>query len=256
MYSPYRWWDRYRLQLSLAMISLVAAWAVRQTQGAGLLETYRLITLPFQGNPTQQEQLINARTWELEQRLAALEGQNQELQALLKQPAVTQGEGMVAPVIGRSADHWWQQMTLGRGHQDGVREGAIVVAPGGLVGRVVSASGHTSRVLMISDPTSRIGVTTSRSRRMGILRGQAGDRAVIEFYEKDPDVRPGDAVSTSSLSSLFPPGLLVGRVESMQLSKSATPQALVKLSAPVTEIDWVTVHLDAKTSKPMVSIKP
>ncbi len=255
MYSLYRWWDRYRLQLLLALISLVVALALRQTEGAGLLELYRLLSLPFQSGQ-QQEQLITARTWELEQRIAELEIQNQKLQALLDQPAVTQGRGIVAPVIGRSADHWWQQLTLGRGSQAGLQPGLTVVAPGGLVGRITNTSPHTSRVLLLTDPTSRIGVTVSRNRRMGILRGQIGNRAVIEFYEKDPDVRPGDIVVTSSLSSLFPPGLLIGRIESVDLTKTSTPQAIVKLSAPVGDVEWVTVHLDDKTAEPMVSLSP
>lgn len=256
MYSLYRWWDRYRLQLSLGLLSLAVGWSVRQTQGAGLLELYRLISLPFQSDQTQQEHLITARTWELEQRLAELEIQNQKLQTLVDQPLVNQGKGIVTPVIGRSADHWWQQLTLGHGRQDGLKPGLIVVAPGGLVGRITNVSSHTSRVLLITDPTSRTGVTVTRSRQMGILRGQTGDRAVIEFYEKDPDVRSADVIVTSSLSSLFPPGLLIGRVESVNLTKTSTPQVTVKLSAPVSDIEWVTVYLDVKTSKSMVSLGP
>lgn len=256
MYSLNRWWDRYRVQLSLALLALSTAWFVRHTHSAGLIELYRLLTLPFQANQTQQERLINARTWELEQQLAELETQNQKLQALIGQPVVTRGKGTVVPVIGRSADHWWQQMTLGQGRQDGLKIGAVVTAPGGLVGRITQVSDHTSRVLLISDLTSRIGVTISRSRRMGVLRGQAGDRAIIEFYEKDPDVRPGDGVVTSSLSSLFPPGLLIGRIESVDLTQTSNPHAMVKLSAPVSDIEWVTVYLDDKTSESMVSHSP
>ncbi|HEY9844618.1 MAG TPA: rod shape-determining protein MreC [Candidatus Caenarcaniphilales bacterium] len=257
MYSLYRWWDRYRIQLLLALLSLVAAASLRQTEGAGVLELYRLIALPFQGNPTQQERLVNARTWELQQRLTELEIQNQKLQDLIGQPVVTQGKGVIASVIGRSADHWWQQMSLGRGRQDGLQVGSVVVAPGGLVGRVTNTSKHTSRVLLISDPTSRIGVTVTRSRRMGILQGQAGDWAVLEFPEKDPDVRPGDVIVTSSLSSLFPAGLLVGRVESVNLTKTSSPHAaVVKLSAPVSDVEWVTVYLDDKISESRVSASP
>jgi rod shape-determining protein MreC len=137
MYSPYRWWDRHRLQLSLAVISLIYGLVCTANPRGGLDRVISFNHASLPRKPTQQEQLVNARTWELEQRLAALESQNQALQALLKQPVVTQGKGTVAPVIGRSADHWWQQMTLGRGHLDAIREGAIVVAPGGLVGRVL-----------------------------------------------------------------------------------------------------------------------
>lgn len=256
MYFLYRWWDRHRLYLSLALLSLGVAWFVRQTQGAVVFEVYRLVTLPFQANSTQQEQLLNARTWELQQRLTELEIQNQKLQELLGQPAITQGKGIAAPIIGRSADHWWQQITLGRGRQDGIAIDSVVVAPGGLVGRVTNVSDHVSRVLLITNPTSQIGVTVSRSRSMGLLRGQAGQQAVVEFFDKDPDVRLGDIIVTSSLSSLFPAGLVIGQVESLNPTKISSPQAIVKLSAPISDVEWVIVYLHDQTSRPGVSPNP
>lgn len=256
MYFLYRWWDRYRLYLSLTLISLGVAWFVHQTHGAVLFEVYRLVTLPFQANSTQQEQLLNARTWELQQQLTELETQNQKLQELLGQVSVKQGKGTVAPIIGRSADHWWQQVTLGRGRQDGIAVGSVAVAPGGLVGRVTSVSDHVSRVLLITNPTSQIGVTVSRSRSMGLLRGQAGQQAVVEFFDKDPDARLGDIIVTSSLSSLFPSGLVVGRVESLNPTKISSPKAIIKLSAPISDLEWVIVHLDDQTSRPGISPNP
>jgi rod shape-determining protein MreC len=76
---------------------------------------------------------------------------------------------------------------------------------------------------------------------MGYLRGQAQNRAVMEFFDKVPDVRPGDVVSTSSFSQLFPAGLPVGRVESVDLRKSPAPEAVIELSAPISYLEWVIV---------------
>lgn len=256
MYFLYRWWDRYRVLLAVALLSLGAAWGIRETQGAGVLELYRFVTLPFQPDLARQEQLLNARTWELQQRLVELESQNQSLRQLLGQKVLQQEQAIAAPVIGRSADHWWQQIFLGRGRADGLQPGAVVVAPGGLVGRVTELSAHTSQVLLITDPTSRIGVTVGRSRRMGILRGQAGNQAVVEFFEKDPNIRAGDVVVTSALSSLFPAGLPVGRIKSLQLDQSSSPQAVVELSVPIGDLEWVTVYLDDQASQSQTMVSP
>ena len=155
-------------------------------------------------------------------------------------------KGQVAPVIGRSADHWWQQLILGRGQQDGIKVGAIVSGEGGLVGRVVQVTPNTSRVLLISDPTSQLGVTVSRSRNMGYIRGQSANRVIMEFFDKVPDVRPGDVISTSSYSQLFPPGLAVGVVESVNLNRSPAPEAVVELSAPISSLEWVVVSPNPK----------
>jgi rod shape-determining protein MreC len=77
---------------------------------------------------------------------------------------------------------------------------------------------------------------------MGYIRGQSTNRAVMEFFDKVPDVRRGDVVATSSLSQLFPAGLPVGRVESVDLNKSPAPEAVIELSAPVSFLEWAIIY--------------
>ena len=251
MYIFRRWWDRHALTLGLACLALSTAWLLRQTQSAVVLELYQRLTLPFQaaGSP-QAEILANAQVEELQQRLTELKSQNYQLQKLLDYKAVQPATAIVAPIVGRSADHWWQQVTLGRGSQQGIKVGAVVSGTGGVVGRVVQVTPNTSRVLLISDPTSQVGVTISRSRHMGYLRGQSGNRAIMEFFDKVPDVRPGDVVSTSSFSQLFPPGLAVGKIESVDFGKSPAPEAVIELSAPLSYLEWVVVTPSTTTPPP------
>ncbi|MBD2093012.1 rod shape-determining protein MreC [Microcoleus sp. FACHB-1515] len=246
MYTLRRWWERNGLRVGLTSLAIASAWLVRQTQGAMVAEIYQVISRPFQTGPTAAQQIENAQTQELQQRLVELESQNQRLQQLLNYTSTQPGEAIAAPIIGRSADHWWQQITLGRGSRDGIEEGAIVSGTGGLIGRVVRVTPNTSRVLLISDPSSQVGVTISRSRSMGYLRGQAGNRAIMEFFDKVPDVRPGDVVSTSSFSRLFPAGLPVGRVESIDMNKTPAPEAVIQFSAPVNVLEWVIVTPNVK----------
>jgi rod shape-determining protein MreC len=242
MYALRRWWDRYGVQIALTTLALGTALMVRQTNGGVLAETYQWITRPFQTGPSQQERIANAQTLELQQRLIELESKNQRLEELLGFTKAQKEKGILAPVIGRSADHWWQQVTLGRGSNQGIQEGWVVMSPGGLVGRVENVTSNTSRVLLLSDPSSRVGVTISRSRFMGSMRGKSGNRAVMEFFEKVPDVRRGDVVTTSSLSGIFPAGIPVGRVESVDLTKSPAPEAVIELSSPITYLEWAVAY--------------
>lgn len=236
-----RWWD-LRLQIALVGMAISAAWLVRQTQGAALFEVYSWMSRPFQPNATQQEQLLAARTQELQARIAELESQNRKLQELVGYVGAQKLKGIVAPVVGRSADHWWHQVTLGRGSQEGIKEGYIVMGPGGLVGRIISVTPQTSRVLLISDPTSRVGVAIPRSRHMGFIRGNGKNKAVMEFFENVPNVKAGDVVSTSSFSQLFPPGWPVGRVESVDMNKTPAPEAVIEFAAPLNTLEWVVVY--------------
>ncbi len=241
MYTLRRWWDRYGLKIGLVTLALGMSWGLRYTRGEPIFEVYQALSRPFQSQPSQPGMLADAQVQELRQRLIELENQNQTLKELIGYEATRPIRGVVAPVIGRSADHWWQQATLGRGSRESIGEGSVVSGTGGIVGRVVEVTPNTSRVLLISDPTSQIGVAVSRSRSMGYMRGQSANRAVMEFFDKVPDVRPGDSIVTSSFSQLFPPGLPIGTVESINLDKSPAPEAVIELSAPISSLEWVIV---------------
>lgn len=237
-----RWWDRHGMQALGVGLAISLAGLVRQTQGALVLDLYQKLASPFAANPSLQEDLRNSRIRELEQRLEELEHQYQVVQKLQDEGKKSNRNPIFAPVIGRSAHHWWQQVTLGRGRQDGVEEGDIVTAPGGVVGRITSVSESTSRVLLMSDATSRVGVMLGRSRAMGFMRGQNAKQGLIEFFDKVPDVKKGDKVLTSSFSQLFQPGAPVGRVVAVNMNASPAPQATVEFSASLSSLEWTSIY--------------
>ncbi|MGB3517017.1 MAG: rod shape-determining protein MreC, partial [Elainellaceae cyanobacterium] len=60
----------------------------------------------------------------------------------------------------------------------------------------------------------------------------------------------GDAVSTSSLSQLFPPGLPVGLVESVNLNRSPAPEAVIELTSPISRLEWVIITPNSRMPMP------
>lgn len=239
----WRWWDQNRSALLLALLVLGIAVLVKVTHGAGLLDLRRSIAGPFQSDGSKQQVLIDAQTQALQTQVQELEGQNQALRALLNLSPLPGYRKVAAPVVARSGDSWWQQLTLGKGSVDGIQVDAVVVAPGGLVGRVMSVSPTTCRVLLVSDPTSKIGVTVSRSRQEGILSGRLNRYGVVEFenFEKTINIKLNDAVVTSTLSSRFPPGIAIGRVSELHLDRRPIPQAVVEFTVPIETVEWVNV---------------
>jgi rod shape-determining protein MreC len=237
-------WTRVGVQIFLTISVIGAAWLLRQTQGAAIQELFYWLVRPFQGESASvvDKRLSNARIVELEQKVVELEKQNQQLKRLLGYFEKNKQSAITAPIIGRSADGWWQQVILGRGSQEGIKVGYAVTGVGGLVGRVIEVTPHTSRVRLISDPKSRVGATVTRSRAMGLIKGRSDRIAVMEFFEKVPDIRVGDTITTSAVSQLFPSGLPIGRVQSLNLEKGPAPEAKIILSAPVDDLEWAVVH--------------
>ncbi len=249
------WWNRSRSQFILLGLAVLAAWLVRQTQGAALYEMYYWLTRPFHlatATVTEQEKLVRQvapRINQLEAEIQELQNQNQKLQELLNYVnSKKQEKGIIAPVIGRSADVWWKQIIIGRGSQQGIRNHDLVVAPGGLAGRVMSVTPNTSTVILLTDPMSRIGVTISRSRNMGFLKGNASDQGLMEFFESDPNVKVGDVVVTSAYSQIVPEGLPIGKVVSVDMNKAPAPEAIVEFFASMSTLEWVIVYPNQKLS--------
>ncbi|MFN5656934.1 MAG: rod shape-determining protein MreC [Pseudanabaena sp.] len=236
------WWERYSFQTAIVTVGIGLAWVIRQTPGVVIMETYQFLSKPFQPSVSKQELLQDAQVRELKYRLTELESQNQRMKELLKVTASSTDAGVWATVIGRGADSWWNQILIGKGSNDGIRAGAVVVAPGGLVGRVTHVSPNSSQILLVSDPNSQVGVIVSRSRFSGMLKGQSQNTAILEFFERDPDVKVGDIVHTSQFSTLFPENVPVGRIKSINLDKQPSPEAIVEFSSPLGLLEYVRVY--------------
>ncbi len=242
MFALRRWWDKNALKAGLIFLAVGTALGIRQTNGALIDEAYQLVTRPFQ-RPSAEKQIENAYVLELQQRVIELENQNQKLRELTDyEKNSSLDTTALAAVIGRSSDDWWQQLTINKGSRANVKVGDIATGPGGLVGRVITVTPNTARILLLSDPTSQIGAKVSRSRATGYIRGETGSQARMQFFEKDPDVKEGDVLVTSSFSRLFPQGVPIGRVASINLETSPAPEAVVQLSVPISNLEWVTIH--------------
>lgn len=242
MFALRRWWTRHALKVGMVSLAISSAWLMRHNDGVLIYEAYHWITRPLQPGLSREQQFESSYILELQQRLVELENQNRALQELASYESSQAESVITAAIIGRGADHWWQHVVLNRGRRDGVAVGYTVTGPGGVVGRVVAVSPSTSRVLMVSDPTSRIGGKVSRSRSMGVIRGQSSNRGVMEFFDKFPDVKAGDVVVTSSYSRLFPKDIPIGRIESIDLTKTPAPEAAIQFSAPLPILEWVLIH--------------
>jgi rod shape-determining protein MreC len=250
MLMPLRWLSRYGLQMALIGGLFGTVWILRQTQGVLLAEVYFQITRPFHPGPPPREWIAKAQDAELQQRLLDLEHQNQVLRQQLGEPMATAQSGVLAPIIGRSAENWWQEILLGRGSSSGIRRNDIVTGSGGLIGQISAVSPNTSRVTLITDPASSVGIMVSRSRSQGYIRGQGRNQVILRFFDKDPRVQPGDTIVTAATSSLFPPGIPVGVIQQVYLDSIPVPEALVRLTAPVNQLEWVRVQSAVALRKP------
>jgi rod shape-determining protein MreC len=105
------------------------------------------------------------------------------------------------------------RVTLDRGFGQ-VEAGMPVIAPEGVVGRIVGVAGQTADVQLAVDPRSNIHVVIPRTGGRGLLVGKAGEngyRCLIQYFARTDGVKVGDPVVTTGLGG-FPRDLPVGTV--------------------------------------------
>src|SRR6185295_8603260 len=118
-------------------------------------------------------------------------------------------------VIGRDATRLSRTILIGRGETDGVVRGAAVLAPQGVVGHVFQTSPHAARVLLVSDHNSGVDALVQRTRARGIVQGTVDAGCALKYVKRTEDVQVGDELVTSGLDGIFPKGLPIGAVTSV-----------------------------------------
>jgi rod shape-determining protein MreC len=157
-------------------------------------------------------------------------------------------ETLSAPVIARDPSGVLQTVMLGAGTDDGVKVGSVVVSEQGVVGRVSEAGPTYSKVLLVTDPASTVSAIVQGSRATGIVRGQYGDTLVMEWILQTETVEIGDVVITAGLAvgndlrSLYPKGLVIGKVVALDRAENAAyKRAIVLPSVDLRRLEQVLV---------------
>jgi rod shape-determining protein MreC len=105
-------------------------------------------------------------------------------------------------------------LDIGRGHDIKVND--VVISELGLVGRVSNRSLTTAEVLLIHDIRSSIPIVSESSSLHATLRGAGLERkGQLKYVKKTAKFSVGEKVYTSGLGEIFPSGILVGEIYSI-----------------------------------------
>ena len=237
--STTRWW--HKKQNWILFLFLLFLVFMRLSKGALYKDFYYLISKPFWPGEFQREIIINRFEKESLIKLKQLEKDNNRLREILSLQRVSETDNISATVISRKTGSWWRQIILNKGKKDGVESGSSVIAPGGLIGRVNNTSLFTSSVRLLTSPKSKVGVWIERSQIQGLLVGSGNDYPKLIFYTRDVDIKVGDFVLSSPASTLLPPNIPIGIIQSVDEEFKSKTTANVLLLANPQAIDWVQI---------------
>lgn len=140
--------------------------------------------------------------------------ENKRLKALLGLKENRKDIVALANVISKGSNKILKTILIDKGSSHGIYTGYPVITPKGVVGKVLNVSSHFSEVILITDPNFSIAVRIERTRAEGVLTGK-GNICVVKYVPLEEEVVKGDRIITSGLDGIFPEGLLVGAVASV-----------------------------------------
>jgi rod shape-determining protein MreC len=168
----------------------------------------------------------------------------ERLRTQMALPAHTPYRELAANVIARDSSNWFRRITIDRGTLDGVKLNMPVTTAGGVVGRVVAVGPNFAMVQVITDKQAGLGAMLQSSRAMGEVRGLDNARCELKNVRTGETVQDGEAVVTTGLDRIYPKGLLIGTVESIDSDPNAPfDRIIVKPTAPVDRLEHVLVLL-------------
>ena len=165
----------------------------------------------------------NARLAEENERLLrwrqvalSLASENAELHGLLKLVPVPSASFVTARVIGNSGGAYVRNLMIRAGTENGVARGQAAITGEGLVGRVAEVGTQAARILLVTDLNSRIPVIVEGTRQRALMTGDNSDRPSLRYLDTVSGIKVGDRVVTSGEGGVFPPGLPVGVIASLE----------------------------------------
>ena len=237
--STSRWWHTKKNWILFAIFLFLVF--VRISKGSFYKDFYYFISKPFWPGQFQKEIVLESINQEYLIKLNLLKKDNIRLRKILSLKESSNDDHISAAVISRKTGSWWRQVILNKGSKDGVEIGNIVIGPGGLLGIVKNTSLFTSSVTLITSPESKLGVWVDRIQINGLLVGLGDDYPSLILYTKNAAIKVGDFVSSSPSSTLLPPNIPIGVVQSIDETMKSKKTAKISLLAKPQVIDWVKI---------------
>ncbi len=154
-----------------------------------------------------------------------------------------------ALIVGTQSENHTTFFTLDRGSSDGIKVGMPVIVTSGVVGSVCEVGYNWCRVRALTESLSSAGAYVSRSGETGIVSGDISfkdtGKCMLEYLSENADVEIGDLVYTSGQGSVYPRGLYIGKISSVEIDGYLrTKVAVVDCAVDFESLKYVMIITD------------
>jgi rod shape-determining protein MreC len=151
------------------------------------------------------------------QRLRDLQTENDHLRSLLGAAQRSTQPAKMAEIVHMGRDPFTHKVTVNLGSQHGIGAGQAVVDAAGVIGQVTRAYPFSSEVTLITDKDLAIPIQIERNSLRAIAFGHGRSNTIdLPYLPANVDIRKGDRLITSGIDGVYPPGLAVAQVVTIE----------------------------------------
>lgn len=188
-----------------------------------------------------------AELMEENRRLAMYEEENAQLSSLLKiAQRYPDYESVGANIIAKDPGVWYDGFTIDKGTSSDISANMVLIAPEGLVGKVLESGATFSKAQSILDSRSSVPAMSVRTGDLGVVKGDYtlsnSGLCKMEYIDGNAEIMVGDEIITSHLSDIYPEGLAIGKVLEIETDTNGlTKYAVIEPYVDLKHLDTILV---------------
>lgn len=170
----------------------------------------------------------------------ALALESRRLEQLLELRSRLPLQTTAASVIGSGASPDFRTITVDKGTAHGLRSDMAVIAPAGVVGRIITPSARAAKVQLLIDRNAAAAALVERSRVQGVVEG-TGANLRMNYVSGTADVQAGDVLITSGMEGIYPKGFVIGQIESAERAAGEYASIVIRPAVDFSTLEAVLV---------------
>lgn len=237
---------------------------IEQLLKDSVITVERIVLFPFRYVTNELKEFIDLRNVYKENeilkrnldRYDLIYTQNQELKRQINELKtemkidylLTDYEYLNAAVINRNIGYWYDTITINKGSKHGIKKDMAVITSKGLIGKIVKTTSFTSEVKLITSSNSNNRISVIIENESGTSYGILSDydekenTLLIEGISDNKEIKKGATVYTSGLNDIFPSGIQVGKVSSVEKDNYGLSKIVhINPSADIEKVSLVSV---------------
>lgn len=186
----------------------------------------------------------------LAQRAEQLEAENAQLRGLVEARRALPRPSQLVEVLYEGRDPFSAKLILDRGENYGIKPGQVVADASGLIGQIVRVQPMTSEIRLLTDNEHLVPVVVERNRIRTVVYGRGREQALeVRNMAANVDIQPGDKLLSSGIDGIYPAGLPVATVDSVD-RQNAFARILCTPLAAISQNRFLLVMEESKALPP------